>query len=116
MGQPIAQQSDGLKNVDSGGRQLICRLATVISAYITVIPAQAGIPKGPTRNRHSRVSGNPDGNAQDQPVDGRVFRIPAYAGMTVIRPAMMVARRRQGRFYIQFKTALQPVPGKRAYS
>ena len=39
MGQPIAQQSNGLKNVDSGGRQLIFRLATVIPVYITVIPA-----------------------------------------------------------------------------
>ena len=59
MGQPIAQQSDGLKNVDSGGRQLICHFSTVIPAYITVIPAQAGIPKGPISNRPSRVSGNP---------------------------------------------------------
>ena len=28
----------------------------------------------PTRNRHSRVSGNPDGTAKDQPTINRAFR------------------------------------------
>ena len=37
----------------------------------------------PTRNRHSRVSGNPDVTAADKTVPAGHFGIPAYAGRTV---------------------------------
>ena len=48
--------------------------------------AQDGRMGGRPRNRHSRVSGNPDGIGKTSPLLSR-RRIPAYAGMTVGRAA-----------------------------
>ena len=57
-----------------------------------------GLP--PPRNRHSRVSGNPDGTAADKTVPAGHFWIPAYAGMTV---GAVVK-------YIQFPATALPIP------
>ena len=37
-------------------------------------------------DRHSRVSGNPDGTEKTRPLPPNRRRIPAYAGMTVEMP------------------------------